>query len=71
MQFMRTDSAQGIDIGSLLPGLMSMSILFGTTSMLAVTITFERRGAPSTVGAPGCTKAADHVNAIFIGLVVK
>ena len=28
----------------MLPGLMSMSVLFGTTSMLAVTITFERRG---------------------------
>ena len=29
---------------ALLPGLISMSILFGTTSMLAVTITFERSG---------------------------
>jgi len=28
---------------SLLPGLMSISILFGTTSMLAVTITFEKK----------------------------
>lgn len=28
----------------LLPGLISMSVLFGTTSMLAVTITFERSG---------------------------
>ncbi|MGI6375458.1 MAG: ABC transporter permease [Anaerolineae bacterium] len=28
----------------LLPGLMVVSILFGTTSMLAVTVTFERRG---------------------------
>jgi ABC-2 type transport system permease protein len=27
----------------LLPGVVAMSILFGTTSMLAVTITFERR----------------------------
>ena len=44
MQFIRTPSAQGIDIRALLPGLMAMSILFGTTSMLAVTITFERRG---------------------------
>ena len=32
-----------VDIRSILPGVMSMSILFGTTSMLAVTITFERR----------------------------
>lgn len=28
----------------LLPGLVVVSILFGTTSMLAVTVTFERRG---------------------------
>ena len=32
-----------LDIRSLLPGVVAMSILFGTTSMLAVTITFERR----------------------------
>jgi len=32
------------EIRRLLPGLISMSVLFGTTSMLAVTITFERRG---------------------------
>lgn len=32
------------DIINLLPGLISMSVLFGTTSMLAVTITFERSG---------------------------
>jgi ABC-2 type transport system permease protein len=32
-----------LDIRALLPGVISMSILFGTTSMLAVTITFERR----------------------------
>ena len=44
MQFIRTPSAQDINIKSLLPGLMAMSILFGTTSMLAVTITFERKG---------------------------
>ncbi|HHU79183.1 MAG TPA: ABC transporter permease, partial [Clostridiales bacterium] len=31
------------DIRTLLPGLMAMSVLFGTTSMLAVTITFERK----------------------------
>lgn len=28
----------------LLPGLMAISILFGTTSMLAVTVTFEKKG---------------------------
>jgi ABC-2 type transport system permease protein len=44
MQFIRTPATQPLDIRALLPGLMSMSILFGTTSMLAVTITFERRG---------------------------
>ena len=44
MQFFRIPQAQAIDVKQLLPGLMGMSILFGTTSMLAVTITFERRG---------------------------
>ena len=42
MQIIR--SQNNIRIIELLPGLMAMSILFGTTSMLAVTITFERRG---------------------------
>jgi ABC-2 type transport system permease protein len=42
MQFIR--SMGNINIIELLPGLMAMSILFGTTSMLAVTITFERKG---------------------------
>jgi ABC-2 type transport system permease protein len=32
------------DIRGILPGIIAVSILFGTTSMLAVTITFERRG---------------------------
>ena len=32
-----------LDIRELLPGVVAMAILFGTTSMLAVTITFERR----------------------------
>ena len=32
------------DVLSLLPGVMAISILFGTTSMLAVTITFEKKG---------------------------
>jgi len=32
-----------VDVRSILPGVMALSILFGTTSMLAVTITFERR----------------------------
>lgn len=39
MQLIRSP---GGSILELLPGLISMSVLFGTTSMLAVTITFER-----------------------------
>ncbi|NLM76079.1 MAG: ABC transporter permease [Clostridiaceae bacterium] len=42
MQLIRSQG--NIEISALLPGLMSMSVLFGTTSMLAVTITFERKG---------------------------
>ncbi|MGI6038057.1 MAG: ABC transporter permease [Limnochordia bacterium] len=41
MFFLRTGSS--VDIRAILPGVMALSILFGTTSMLAVTITFERR----------------------------
>lgn len=41
MFFIRSGSP--LDIRDLLPGVMSISILFGTTSMLAVTMTFERR----------------------------
>ncbi|MBD3399593.1 MAG: ABC transporter permease [Candidatus Coatesbacteria bacterium] len=43
MFFLR--SGGELDIVRLLPGVTAMSILFGTTSMLAVTITFERRVA--------------------------
>ena len=42
MQFIR--SSQPVEIKELLAGAIGMSILFGTTSMLAVTITFERKG---------------------------
>jgi ABC-2 type transport system permease protein len=42
MFFIRSGSGLGSAL-SLLPGVMTISILFGTTSMLAVTITFERR----------------------------
>lgn len=42
MQLIRSQGEVGIL--ELLPGLMAMSVLFGTTSMLAVTITFERKG---------------------------
>ncbi len=41
MQLIRSP---GESILKLLPGLIAMSVLFGTTSMLAVTITFERSG---------------------------
>jgi ABC-2 type transport system permease protein len=36
-------SRSDVDLRQILPGVVAMSILFGTTSMLAVTITFERR----------------------------
>lgn len=41
MVFVR--SGWSVNLVSLLPGVMALSILFGTTSMLSVTITFERR----------------------------
>jgi ABC-2 type transport system permease protein len=41
MFFLKSKSA--VDISEILPGVMSLAVLFGTTSMLAVTITFERR----------------------------
>ena len=45
MQMLRSYGGVNLaEIRNMLPGLMSMSVLFGTTSMLAVTITFERRG---------------------------
>jgi len=38
-------SGTGLDsIRGLLPGVVSLSVLFGTTSMLAVTVTFEKKG---------------------------
>jgi ABC-2 type transport system permease protein len=43
MFFIRSGS--GLDsIPSLLPGVIAISILFGTTSLLAVTVTFEKKG---------------------------
>jgi len=41
MFFVRSESS--VDIRGVLPGVMSLAVLFGTTSMLAVTITFERK----------------------------
>jgi len=44
MFFIRSGS--GLEsILSLLPGVVSISVLFGTTSMLAVTVTFEKKNA--------------------------
>lgn len=44
MQLIRSSGGVNLsDIREMLPGLMAMSVLFGTTSMLAVTITFERK----------------------------
>ena len=38
-------SGAGLDsVPALLPGVMAVSVLFGTTSMLAVTVTFEKKG---------------------------
>jgi ABC-2 type transport system permease protein len=38
-------SGAGMDsIPALLPGVMAVSVLFGTTSLLAVTVTFEKKG---------------------------
>jgi len=38
-------SGAGLEsVRSLLPGVMAVSVLFGTTSLLAVTVTFEKRG---------------------------
>lgn len=43
MFFIRSGS--GLDsLPSLLPGVIAVSILFGTTSLLAVTVTFEKKG---------------------------
>jgi ABC-2 type transport system permease protein len=42
MYFIQSNSR--MDVRALLPGVVGLSILFGTTSMLAVTITFEKKG---------------------------
>jgi len=43
MFFLRSGAGLG-SILELLPGVMGVSVLFGTTSMLAVTVTFEKKG---------------------------
>jgi ABC-2 type transport system permease protein len=63
-----------LDIRGLLPGVMAMSILFGTTSMLAVTITFERRSRSfdrllvAPVGT-GVLMLAKTSGAVFFGML--
>ena len=41
MMFLKTGT--NFDITDIFPGIVAMSVLFGTTSMLSVTITFERK----------------------------
>jgi len=74
MQMIRSSGGVNLSgIREMLPGLMSMSILFGTTSMLAVTITFERKGrsfdrlllAPISLGIMVAAKLS---GAIIFGL---
>lgn len=74
MQMIRSSGGMNLsDIRKMLPGLMAMSVLFGTTSMLAVTITFERRGrsfdrlllAPISLGTMVAAKLS---GAILFGL---
>jgi ABC-2 type transport system permease protein len=72
MFFLKSGSA--VDIRDILPGVVALSILFGTTSMLAVTITFERRSrsferlllAPISLTV---LMLAKTVGAIFFGVL--
>ncbi|NLL39043.1 MAG: ABC transporter permease [Clostridiales bacterium] len=70
MQIIRSSGGLNLsEIREILPGLMAMSILFGTTSMLAVTITFERKGrsferlllAPISLGAMVAAKLSGAI----------
>lgn len=72
MFFMRSNSE--VDIRGILPGVMALSILFGTTSMLAVTITFERksRSFERLLLAPislNLLMLAKTTGAIFFGII--
>jgi ABC-2 type transport system permease protein len=68
-------SGRGLDsVLSLLPGVIAISILFGTTSMLAVTVTFEKknRSFERLLLAPISLKLlmlAKTSGAIFFGVV--
>lgn len=72
MFFMRSNSE--VDIRGILPGVMALAILFGTTSMLAVTITFERKSraferlllAPISLNLLMLAKTS---GAIFFGII--
>jgi len=72
MQFIR--SAGEMKVIEFLPGLMAMSVLFGATSMLAVTITFEKSGrsferlllTPISIGT---MVAAKITGAILFGII--
>jgi ABC-2 type transport system permease protein len=67
-------SRNPLDIRALLPGVVSISILFGTTSLLAVTITFERRSRSferlllATIGL-GLLMLAKTSGAVLFGVV--
>ncbi|MDD3460218.1 ABC transporter permease [Mesotoga sp.] len=72
MFFVRSEGP--VDIRGILPGVMSLSVLFGTTSMLAVTITFERksRSFERLLLAPISLKLlmlAKTTGAIFFGII--
>ncbi len=43
LMFILRARGEPVSVADVLPGVMTMSVLFGTTSMLAVTVTFERR----------------------------
>lgn len=72
MFFMKSNSE--VDIRGILPGIMALSILFGTTSMLSVTITFERksRSFERLLLAPislNLLMLAKTTGAIFFGII--
>ncbi|HHT48518.1 MAG TPA: ABC transporter permease [Firmicutes bacterium] len=72
MFFIKSDST--VDLRQILPGVMALSILFGTTSMLAVTITFERksRSFERLLLAPislNLLMLAKTTGAIFFGII--
>lgn len=72
MFFLRSKNT--LDIRDLLPGVIAMSILFGTTSLLSVTLTFERksRSFERLLLAPiglNLLMLAKTVGAIFFGII--